>query len=142
MYLYLCAVLYVTILPIDFTFDFKWLYHESVTVDYGNIIPFEDLLLHRTGALRGVLLNIVMTIPFGFLLPILSSKTHLIKVLLSTFMLSLGIEIIQLVMTIFLLNHRAFDVTDLITNTIGGVVGYIVYRLLSSTELFKKLTKV
>ncbi|MFI3255086.1 MAG: VanZ family protein [Eubacteriales bacterium] len=138
-YLYLCCVLYVTILPLDLTPDFKWLYHESVPVDYGNFVPFEDLLKNRHGAMKGILLNIIMTMPFGFLMSIIFLKVNFLKVLVSTFMLSLSIEVFQLITTIFLLHHRAFDVTDLITNTFGGIIGYFIYKLTNRNSFITNL---
>lgn len=141
-YIYLCCVLFVTILPLNLTPDFKWLYHESVTVDYGNIVPFEDLFKSRHGAMRGILLNIIMTIPFGFFMSIILFKSNFLKVLVSTFLLSLSIELFQLITTIFLLHHRAFDVTDLITNTFGGIIGYFIYKLISCNRFITNLATI
>lgn len=76
-----------------------------------NIKPFNDLLLKRSGSVKEVILNIMMTIPFGFLYSILKKNVNLIKVIVSTFLFSLSIELTQLTMTIFLLKHRSFDVT-------------------------------
>lgn len=70
----------------------------------------------------------MMTIPFGFLYSILKKNVNLIKVIVSTFLFSLSVELTQLIMIIFLLKYRSFDVTDLITNTIGGFLGYLVYK--------------
>ena len=127
MFVYICFVLFLTILPIDWTFDPKWKYHTSIEFSYGNIKPFNDLILGRSGSIKEVVLNIMMTIPFGFFYSILKRNLNFIKVIISTFLFSLSIEVAQLMMTIFLLNHRSFDVTDLITNTIGGILGYYVY---------------
>ncbi len=138
-YLYLCCVLYVTILPLDLTPDFKWLYHESVPVDYGNIIPFEDLFKSRHGAMKSILLNILMTMPFGFFMSFIFVKTNFKRVITSTFILSLSIELFQLLTTIFLLNHRIFDVTDLITNTLGGIIGYLIYKLINRNGFINNL---
>ncbi len=142
MYIHLCGVAYVTILPIDFTLDPKWLYHESISVDYGNIIPFEDLIKNRRGAKKGIILNIIMTIPFGFILSMMVGNIKFIKVMFSTFILSLSIELIQLIMTIFLLNHRSFDVTDLITNTLGGIIGFIAYKLINTKGFIDNLLEI
>ena len=60
-------MLFLTILPIDWTFDPKWKYHSSIKYSYGNISPFNDLLLGRSGSVKEVTLNIIMTIPFGFI---------------------------------------------------------------------------
>lgn len=130
MYFYLCAVLFVTILPIDFTLDLKWEYHSSVKVTYIHLKPFNDLIMGYRGAVRQIILNIIMTIPFGFLCCILKKNSSIIGVILKTFLLSFSIEFLQLIMTIFLLHHRNCDVTDLITNVIGGIIGFILYKLI------------
>ncbi len=130
MYFYLCAVLFVTILPIDFTLDFKWEYHSSIKVTYIHFKPFNDLIMGYRGAVRQIILNIIMTIPFGFLCCVLKKNSTFIGVVLKTFCLSFTIEFFQLIMTIFLLHHRSCDVTDLITNVIGGIIGFILYKLI------------
>ncbi|MEG1858988.1 MAG: VanZ family protein [Christensenellaceae bacterium] len=81
-----------------------------------SLIPFQ------WGEPRGILLNLLMFIPYGFLLPLLSKRLGSIsKVLLSGFLFSLAIELSQL------LNHRATDIDDLLMNTAGAVVGYLLY---------------
>lgn len=130
MYIYLFLVLCVTILPIDFTLDLKWKYHDSIDFNYIYLKPFNDLIMRRAGAKVQIILNIIMTIPFGFLYTSIKKNTNIVNVTISTFILSLIIESIQLVMTIFLLYHRTCDVTDLITNVIGGIIGYSLYRII------------
>lgn len=66
MYLYIVSVLFVTLIPIDFTLDPKWKYHHSVKVTYIHIKPFNDLIMGYSGAKKQIILNIMMTIPFGF----------------------------------------------------------------------------
>lgn len=68
-----------------------------------------------------------MTIPFGFLYSLLKNAS-LIKVIINTFLFSLSIELTQLIMLIFLLRYRYFDVTGIITNTIGGFIGYLIFN--------------
>ncbi|MGL5440107.1 MAG: VanZ family protein [Filifactoraceae bacterium] len=137
MYLYICFVLFLTILPIDFTFDPKWRY--KIEYSYGNIKPFNDLLLGRRGSIKEVIFNIMMTVPFGFMYSFYNKDNGLkiIKVIKTTLVFSLAIEITQLIMTILLLEHRAFDVTDLITNTIGGGIGYLIYRKVINNIKYK-----
>lgn len=129
MYFYICAVLSVTILPIDFTLDLKWKYHSSINVTYIHLKPFNDLIMGYRDATKQIILNIIMTIPFGFLYCWLKNNSTIIGVTLKTFFLSFTIEFIQLVMTVFLLHHRSCDVTDLITNVTGGIIGFILYKL-------------
>ncbi len=130
MYLYIVSVLFVTLIPIDFTLDPKWKYHHSVKVTYIHIKPFNDLIMGYSGAKKQIILNIMMTIPFGFLYSCIKKKVSFLKVIFMTFVLSLTIELLQLLTTIFLRYHRSSDVTDLITNIIGGAIGYIIYKVL------------
>ncbi|MCH5272621.1 MAG: VanZ family protein [Lachnospiraceae bacterium] len=70
--------------------------------------------------------NIAAFMPFGFLLPLVSErKQTMLKALLKTFLLSFSAEVIQLIT-----RTGAFDVDDLILNTIGGILGYGCYFLI------------
>ena len=69
-------------------------------------------------------LNIVMTLPFGFLFPLTRDKKAKFGVtVFFCFMMSLGIELLQ---PFF---DRSSDITDLITNIIGGALGYGLYTI-------------
>ena len=67
-----------------------------------------------------IVLNILMLIPVGFLLPFLVKK----HTILYGFLCSLCIEVFQLVT-----KRGYFEVDDLIHNTLGVVIGYGLYRL-------------
>lgn len=123
MYVYLVLVLFVTILPIDFTLDLKW-------KTYIHLKPFNDLIMGYRNALKQIILNVIMTIPFGSLCCVLKKNSTIIGVTIKTFLLSFTIEFIQLLMTIFLLHHRSCDITDLITNVAGGILGFLLYKLI------------
>lgn len=70
--------------------------------------------------------NIVAFMPFGFLLPMITERrVHTGHALVDTFLLSLCAETVQL-----LSRTGAFDVDDLILNTVGGVLGYWCYAVL------------
>lgn len=89
-----------------------WTYRES--------LGFKAVFLNLFG-------NVVGFIPFGLLLPILFPKVkNIVLVMISTFMLSLCFEVFQLVFKV-----GCFDVDDLLLNTIGGFVGYIIFRILT-----------
>ncbi|MDN0060358.1 VanZ family protein [Mediterraneibacter glycyrrhizinilyticus] len=121
MYIYLSFVLYFTLMPVITSLPFVF-NHSYVPM---NLVPFIDVSYGRGDFIRQIVLNVIMTIPFGFLLPLIKSKTSLIKIMLYTFLLSLGIEISQPLVSDF----RSSDITDLITNVFGGVLGYILYFL-------------
>lgn len=62
--------------------------------------------------------------PFGFFLPIISRRSRKwYNTVLFGFSFSLAIEITQLVWKV-----GSFDVDDILLNTIGGALGFIVYR--------------
>lgn len=61
-----------------------------------NFVFFIDVLNGRGDFTRQIILNIIMTMPFGFLLPLTSTiKINLSKTMLYTFLLSTTIELLQ-----------------------------------------------
>jgi len=90
-----------------------------------NLIPFSNEI-----DIVGYLLNILLLVPFGILVPFLWGKMNHFRYIAETGLLfSFFIECSQL------LNNRSTDVDDLIMNTIGAVIGLMLYRI------FDKLTK-
>ena len=122
MYIYLSFVLYFTLMPIITSLPF--IFNHPYTPM--NLVPFIDVTFGRGDFIRQVGLNIIMTIPFGFLLPLIKKEnTKLLKVVVYTLLLSLSIEILQPLIN----GVRSADITDLITNTLGGMIGYIMYLI-------------
>lgn len=127
MFIYLSFVIYFTLMPLITTLP-----HALNCLIFDrqyppmNLTPFVDVLYSRGDFTRQITLNIIMTIPFGFLLPLVRSQNpSLLKTILYTLLLSFSIETLQL----FLRNGRSSDITDIITNVIGGIIGYIFYLL-------------
>lgn len=118
MYIYLSFLLFFTMMPIITSLPFIFDHPYAI-----NIIPFDDYANGRGDVMRQIVLNVVMTIPFGFLFPLTQrrSRRKLINTVIATFLLSLGIETLQPIIN----GIRSFDVTDLITNTMGGTIGYL-----------------
>ncbi len=72
------------------------------------------------------ILNIILFVPLGFFLPLLYKKYHRIKtVALTGFLFSLAVEFVQM------FGWGSSDINDLMTNTIGACVGFLIYCLLS-----------
>ena len=72
------------------------------------------------------ILNVILFVPFGFFLPLLYKKYRNMKtVALTGFLFSLAVEFVQL------FDWGSSDVNDLMTNTAGVCVGFLVYCLLS-----------
>ena len=69
--------------------------------------------------------NVAGFIPFGMILPVIWRKTDsFFRIMLLGFEFSLCVEIIQLVWKV-----GSFDVDDLILNTLGSVIGYLLFSL-------------
>lgn len=69
--------------------------------------------------------NVAGFIPFGLIPPILSKKYRsVLKMALLSFEFSLAVEILQLVLKV-----GCFDVDDMFLNTIGGILGYLIFSI-------------
>lgn len=67
--------------------------------------------------------NVLCFVPFGAIFPVLNRKTrHFVVIVLLSFQFSLIVECIQLISKV-----GSFDVDDLLLNTIGGMIGYLVF---------------
>lgn len=99
-----------------------------------NLIPFKEIkrfykYRHVVG-IKSFLINIVGNVicfmPFGFLFPIINGKGRKwYNTILAAFLLSLSVEVMQLVFKV-----GSFDVDDMFLNTLGGVLGYICFSVL------------
>lgn len=96
------------------------------------IIPFLDMI-------RGpvdTMLNIVLFLPLGFFLPLLyQSYNRVNRVIVTGSLLSCAIEFFQM------FGMGATDINDFITNTVGTLLGFYIYKFFSKftqKELCKK----
>ena len=120
MYIYLAFVLFFTLMPVITSLP----YILNHPYKFMNIVPFTDVLSGRGDFIRQVLLNIMLTVPFGFLFPLTRKPAvGFGKTIFFCFIMSLGIELLQPLIDGF----RSADITDLITNTIGGAIGFGIY---------------
>lgn len=127
---YICIVVIVR-----FTF-FAWHLQDGkiqpLVLDMGrllplnvNFIPIVHLFYHYEGWQRNLIGNIAMFIPVGIIWPWCFKKLDsFAKTVLAGFSFSLCIEVLQL-----LCFERNSDVDDLITNTLGVVIGAAIYFL-------------
>ncbi len=70
--------------------------------------------------------NVLAFMPLGFFLPALFGKWQKsFVVLVESFLLSLLVEEVQ-----FVSHTGVFDVDDILLNTLGGLSGYLVYRII------------
>ncbi|MCI8599137.1 MAG: VanZ family protein [Lachnospiraceae bacterium] len=70
--------------------------------------------------------NVAVFIPYGFALPLLFRKVHsFLQVTILSFGFSLLVETLQLILRV-----GCFDVDDLLLNTVGGCIGYLIFACL------------
>lgn len=68
--------------------------------------------------------NILIFVPYGFFIPMASGNHGFFKTMFLSMGLSLIVETAQLFTRV-----GSFDVDDILLNTIGGVLGYIVFAI-------------
>ncbi|GAA3037901.1 VanZ family protein [Streptomyces glomeratus] len=75
------------------------------------------------GAVRQIGGNVLLGVPFGFLLPVLAPGTRgVLRVGIATAVVMLLVELAQGA----LVTGRAFDIDDVILNTAGALLGYLL----------------
>ncbi|MFC1411701.1 VanZ family protein [Streptacidiphilus sp. N1-12] len=106
----------------------------SVGIAHTNLHPGKSirLYLNQPSVHQAILQiggNILIGVPFGLLLPMITPRARgLLRVLLTTLFVVLVLELAQH----YFIEGRSFDVDDLILAAIGAVIGYVpVGRYLS-----------
>jgi len=99
--------------------------HRIQTKERINLHPFLMFKQFRIGSTQ-VIGNLVMLLPLGIYIPLLFPKlSGFFKVFIICLLTSISIELMQLIT-----NVRSTDIDDVILNTSGAVVGYMVYKVL------------
>jgi len=89
-----------------------------------NLLP---LITLTSQDLKTSLLNILLLIPFGFGLPFITN-CHMKKVVVMGALFSIVIEFLQLITGyVAKMTFRIADVNDVIFNTVGAAIGYILF---------------
>lgn len=89
-----------------------------------NYMPFKEILRYEFGSkyfMWNVVGNIVIFMPFGFIVTLILNAQKVNKPLFITFITSLTIELVQTLI------GRSFDVDDIILNCVGGICGFLLY---------------
>ena len=84
-----------------------------------------DVRITNWGELRSIILNILLFVPFGYLLPMLLPHFRWWQVILIGIISSFCIELLQ-----FLTRLGYADIDDLINNTLGAAIGWLCYKSL------------
>jgi glycopeptide antibiotics resistance protein len=92
--------------------------------DHVNLTPLKIFKIYEPGD-KQIVGNLVMLFPLGIYLPILYKRlNNFFLVLLVSLLVSVLIELFQLAT-----RFRSADVDDVILNTTGAIVGFLVFRL-------------
>lgn len=100
-----------------------------------NLIPFrEPLFLNGKIDFSEIIMNVLIFVPLGGYSGILFRGWNFGRNLFFFFLISLIIEGLQ-----FILRIGAFDVTDIITNTLGGIIGFMMFK--AASKVFENSVK-
>jgi len=89
-----------------------------------NLIPFSEfLILNGKPDLGELIMNVVIFVPLGIYAGILFARWNFGKKVFLIFLISLMIEGLQ-----FIFRVGAFDITDIITNALGGIIGLMIFN--------------
>ena len=107
--------------------------------NYGlsNIIPFREIFRYSIGSrlfVKNIIGNILLFLPYGYFSSYYLNGKKVWPIAILTAIVSLTIEIVQLNI------GRTFDIDDVILNTCGGVLGFLIYKF--SEDISKSLPKV
>ncbi|WP_283591897.1 VanZ family protein [Clostridium butanoliproducens] len=97
-----------------------------------NLIPFG-----ASGGVKEIVYNIIIFVPLGILIEIVNKKSSMIRNVIYILLFSLFIEVSQSILAV-----GATDITDLLTNTLGGILGILIYTNLRKVFNSEKLDVV
>ena len=127
--IYLFFLLWLILFKLSFNLP------QFLTYSYSNVnlVPFSTFSFENTTVLRETTYNLIVFFPFGVLLNVNSFSKKLGIIFLVSFLA----ELIQ-----FLFGIGVADITDLITNTTGGLIGLWAYQLLNKHLSTNKLDRL
>ena len=89
-----------------------------------NLVPFAEIFRYEVGSpmfIYNVAGNIALFIPFGFIISVYCKPKKIWTNLIIAIIVSSTIELVQLNI------GRSFDIDDIILNTIGCIIGFLLY---------------
>ena len=110
--IYLIALVWILLLKLGVQFSYRA--NRSVS-----LIPFSDGKID----VGEIILNVVICVPLGIYTGVLFKRRTFGTKLFFFFLISSMFEALQ-----FILRVGAFDITDIITNTLGGIIGLMILK--------------
>ena len=124
-------ILYREMLALIFIIYVLCLFYVVTFGDVGwsnsNFIPFKEMFRYSFGSnlfIKNVLGNIIMFVPYGFFVSYYLDLKKPLSAFLLVLLVSTSIETTQLLI------GRVFDIDDIILNIVGGMIGFVIYKLL------------
>ena len=116
--IYLFFLLWLILFKLSFNLP------QFLTYSYSNVnlVPFSTFSFENTTVLRETTYNLIVFFPFGVLLNVNFKRLSFSKKLGIIFLVSFLAELIQ-----FLFGIGVADITDLITNTTGGLILSLIH---------------
>lgn len=125
-------VLYIAFLLYFLIFS-DWYGRTGIGEEYRyNLILFKEIrrfivyreMLGSFAVFTNLFGNILIFVPYGFFISMASRSRSFFMTLFYSFGLSLCVEVFQLLARV-----GSFDVDDLLLNTVGGVLGYVLFLI-------------
>lgn len=121
MIFYLLALIWVIVFKSEFSIK------DLPQIRNINLIPFsQPAIVNGKADVREIILNVVAFIPYGLFIHALMDEMSILKKILIIFATSFVFELIQYIFAI-----GASDITDIISNTSGGVIGLVISILMA-----------
>ena len=133
---YILLIIYSIILTWIIVFKMQFSMEYLPYIRSINLIPFaESVIVNEKIYLGEIFDNLVAFIPIGIYIAMLWKDEKLYKKIIPILSLTLIYEILQ-----YVLHIGATDITDVIMNTLGGILGIAIINLLY--KIFKNNNKV
>ncbi len=116
--IYLIALVWIIVLK--FNIDFSYMEGQRSI----NLIPYsEPLILNGKADFGELILNVLIFVPLGLYAGVLFEKWSFGRKVALFSSISFLLEVTQ-----YILGIGAFDITDIINNTFGGLIGLLIYK--------------
>lgn len=130
------VILYKEITMLCFIIYILLLYYIVTVQDnnYGtnNFVPFKEIFRYDLNSklfIRNVIGNVLLFVPFGIFTSYYLKNKSIFPSIILSFLVSCSIEFAQSII------GRTADVDDVILNTMGGVLGYLIYKFFKNVSL-------
>ncbi len=134
--LYLVLIVYIfllaKILLFKYVSPFELFSVERIATRTYNLIPFKSIYEYLFSthlaiifALTNVVGNIIIFIPLGMYLQVFKRNKKIFDCITLICVISLCVEVTQ-----YILGIGAFDIDDIILNTMGGLLGIFIYKII------------